>query len=122
VGQPSLCNKEKTLTTTRAMADIQGLSKLSLETEKNLFNLKIVPILMYCLIMRTSRRKQPKMLKNSISDIFQEGPESLTILPIDTSTRTRKRKFPDRGPRCRLSQSHTDAVNMTVTQRQEKGK
>jgi hypothetical protein len=29
------------------MADIQGLSKLSLKTEKNLFNLKIVPILMY---------------------------------------------------------------------------
>jgi hypothetical protein len=62
------------------------------------------------------------MLKKSISDIFQEGPKSLTILPIDTSTRTRKSKFSDRVPRCRLSQSHTDAVNTTVTQRQEKGK
>jgi hypothetical protein len=88
--------KEKTLLAIRAMADIQSLSKLSLKTAMKLFDLKVVPILTYGLttIWEYLGENNLKTLQ-SVKATLQEGPQSLTIHPIQTSICTRKRMSPD---------------------------
>jgi hypothetical protein len=114
--------KEKAPSAVRALADIQSLSKLSLETAMKLFYLNTVPIFNVWPghSMGTSWRKQPKNIRKHEGNILKKTLRIPWYTSIETSIRPRIKKSAETRPAIQAASAiHQCSEQMNNTKTKE---